>query len=266
LQERLAQGVGLLEKWLAEQGVPATFWDHLPALAAGIPRNDELANVVLTKTIGRDRAAGVATWLAALLRELELPWQQHFPELTEQLALRGQPLSEQWDARGPGMLRLLSKMVEPELLVEQADVVLVQPVLGGGGRAQTSYNSVRIEAVLANPTEQLPEVTRLAWMLSQLNLDLPRYRDLLQSPAAAEAERLGALAMIPPTLAVAVDVELARCDTETMTLACEQWAAVHDPAVVQSLHIWWDTYLATRPPFAVALRALEDMLRPVAVE
>lgn len=261
--EELAPPVAMLEKWLAEQDVPGAFWDHLPALAAGIVRNDELASVALTKTIGRGRAEELATWLAAILRELELPWLRLYPELTDQLALRAQPLREQWEARGPGILKTFGDLTEPALLIEQADVVLVQPVLGGGGCAQLAYNSARLEAVLANPLPELPEVARLAWLLAQLQLDLPVYRELLTSTETSRApDEICSLAVLPPVLTAASDVELLSYEPATLRLAIHRWAGVASDvdSVGDHLLAWWETYRGSRPPFAVALRALGEML------
>lgn len=261
--EQLAPPVAMLQKWLGEQGVPGAFWGHLPALAAGIVRNDELANVALRKTIGRGRAEELAAWLAAILREIELPWLRLFPELTDQLALRAQPLREQWDARGPGVLKAFSDLTEPELLIEQAEVVLVQPVLGGGGHAQLAYNSARLEAVLANPLPELPEVARLAWLLAQLNLDLPLYRELLAvTETGMTPDEICALAVLPPILAAAFEVELLAFEPSTLRLAIHRWAGVASDvnAVAENLFAWWETYCGSRPPFAVALRALGEML------
>lgn len=264
LEERLSPGVAMARKWLGEQGVPAMFWEHLPALAAGIVRNDELALVVLTKTVGRDRAAGLSTWLAAILREIELPWLQQFPDLTDELALRAQPIREQWEGRGAGLLRLLTHLTEPGLLTESAEIVLVQPVLGGGGRAQLAYNSVRIEAVLANPISALPEFVRLAWLLAQLNLDLPGYRELLATaelPAKLSADQLCALAVLPPILAAAEDLEIVPAGPEILATALNAWMQPPVQAAdAGTLIAWWETYRASRPPFAIALRALADML------
>jgi hypothetical protein len=264
LEERLSPGVAMTQKWLGEQGVPATFWEHLPALAAGIVRNDELATVVLTKTVGRDRAASLTTWLAAILREIELLWLQQFPELTDELALRAQPLREQWEGRGAGILKLLTHLTEPGLLTEAAEIVLVQPVLGGGGRAQLANNSVRIEAVLANPLPALPEFVRLSWLLAQLNLDLPAYRELVATaalPAELSADQLCALAVLPPILAAAEDLEIVPAGPETFLTALQAWMRPQVQAAdAETLNAWWDTYRASKPPFAIALRALADML------
>lgn len=260
---QLAPPVAMLQKWLDEQGIPGAFLEHLPALATGIVRNDELAKVALTKTIGRGRGDELATWLAAILREIELPWLRLFPDLTDQLALRAKPLCEQWEARGPGILKTFGNLTEAELLIEQADVVLVQPVRGGGGSAQLAYNSVRLEAVLANPIPELPEIARLAWLLAQLNLDLPLYRELLSlTDVSRPPDQICALAVLPPILAAATDVELLSFEPSALRLAIHRWAGVTSEVnvVADSLLAWWDTYRGSRPPFAVALRALGEML------
>ena len=53
-------------------------------------------------------------------------------------------------------------------MLPQCDVLLIHPALGGAGEAHLAYNSVRIEAVLANPNADLPEVVRLAWLIAQV--------------------------------------------------------------------------------------------------
>ncbi|MDZ4783368.1 MAG: hypothetical protein SGJ19_24235 [Planctomycetia bacterium] len=264
LTELLAPPVLRLTQWLADQSVPDRFWEHLPPLAAGIPRNDELAGVLLTKTVGRDRAEGLKKWLAAVLREVELPWSQRFPELTDELALRAQPLQQQWDARGPGLMRLLGNLTEADLLVEAADVILVQPVLGGAGEPQLSYNSVRIEAVLADPIPELPELARLAWLVAQLNLDLPVHQELLSDLPATNwtPAQVCRLAMLPAVLAAAEQVELTRFDPATMRQALQSWCGCQDnlETVATNTSAWWETYRGAKPPIAVALRALAEML------
>src|SRR5690606_23019649 len=97
----------------------------------------------------------------------------------EELELRSAPLREQWEARGGGLLATLARLTTAGLVPEMADVILVHPVLGGGGAAHWQYNSVQFEAVLANPLAELPEVLRLGWLLAQLNFDLPLYEDHL---------------------------------------------------------------------------------------
>jgi hypothetical protein len=109
---------------------------------------------------------------------------------------------------------------------------------------------------------ELPEVVRLAWMLSQLNLELPIHSEHIGTHLIG---RLGPLAMLPATLAAAEVLELSKCDESTAELAIEQWHIpvpkdkdVHQQ-VVPALMDWWETYLQTKPSMGTALQALAKM-------
>ena len=151
----------------------------------------------------------------------------------------------------------LATLTEDDLVVAAADVILVHPVQGGGGAAHWLYNSVRIEAVLANPLTELPEVVRLGWLLAQLNLDLPKFEGDLRRDRAAV---IGPIAMIPPVLAAAAQVELARLDVPTLATALTAWRI--DQVEPAALLDWWEAYLASRASWTVALGALDRMLSP----
>jgi len=135
--------------------------------------------------------------------------------------------------------------------------------LGGAGVAHIEQNQVRIEAVLTNPMVELPEVVRLAWLLSQLHLDLPIHSETIGANLMA---RLAPLAMLPPILAAAEVMELSKCDESVAELAIEQWhipvpkgRGVHTE-IVPVLMDWWETYLQTRPGWHTAMQALAKML------
>ena len=170
------------------------------------------------------------------------------------MELRSEPLREQWEARGPGLMANVARLIGDEVVAE-ADVILVQPALGGGGAAYPKYNSVSMEAVLANPIAELPEVVRLGWLLAQLNLDLPRYEEVLPRDRLLD---VGPLAMIPPLLAAAQDVELAHLDEATLGTALAAWRV--PPADPTKLIDWWETCQSSSFSWAVALGALDRML------
>ncbi|MGE0609208.1 MAG: hypothetical protein AB7O62_19100 [Pirellulales bacterium] len=233
-------------------------FEHLLPLSAGIGCNRELAEVVLRKTCGgssgdHERIA----MLAGHFSDLERAFIKYCPEIVDQLTLRSEPLRQQWEARGPGLMRGVGRLTEPELIVESADVILVHPARGGGGAAHLLYNSVRIEAVLANALHELPEVLRLGWLVAQLNSDLPRYQGEIPRPSL---RRVAALALLPALLAAAEQVELARCDEPTLVLALRAWVEDCQPDVTAGLvWRWWQTYLDSRPRWDVALAALNQM-------
>jgi hypothetical protein len=239
--------MGLDRKEFFRHAIPQSARYHAP---------QALAEVVVTKILGRPHPGAQPGGLARRLIALESAYAQAHPQAVEELELRCEPLREQWEARGPGLLATVGRLTDAELLVEQADVILVQPILGGGGAAHAPYNSVSIEAVLTNPLAELPEVARLGWLVAQLNLDLPQYQGDMHRQRAID---VGRLAMIPPVLAAAQEVELARLDDATLAQALSAWSAA--PTDARTLGEWWETYQAESPPWTVAIGALDQMLQ-----
>jgi hypothetical protein len=238
-------------------------WQHLIPLSAGMGNNRELAELALRKAYGPNEAAARAARVADCVAATEAAFRGRYPRADEELVLRGRPLRELWEARGPGLLRRLVELTEQDVLPAAAEVLLVQPVRGGGGAAHLPYNSVRIEALLVNPASDVPELLRLAWLLAQLNLDLPKFGE---GVSAWRLPVVAGLAIVPAVLEAAEFVELARLDPPSLQTALAAWqvectgsdAASTDTAEV--LLDWWTTYRETRPAFHVALRALDQML------
>lgn len=260
LADALREPVGQLAEAITASGIASDrFWEHAGGLAAGIHGNRELANVVLTKCIGRSpRHAELIDLLAGAITTLENAYDRAAPRSNDELELRSGPLREQWEARGPGLLAQIGRSTEPELIVPEADVLLVHPIQGGGGMAHLAYNSASIEAVLTNPRAELPEGVRLAWLLAQLNNDLPLNQGNLTRDRAAE---VGAFALLPAALAAAESVELARNDSATLALAAEMWLpAAKDARFLAAIEQWWQVYGESRPRWSVALAALDRML------
>ena len=199
LAQALSQPVADLQRVLTSTSLPAAdFWNHVIPLSATIDSNRQLAEVVLHKIVGSvPTSDSRVQLLAAAMTDLERALVRTMPDLLDELELRVKPLREQWEARGPGLLTLVGQQTHPQMIVPNADVILVQPVLGGTGYAHLPYNSVTIEAVLANPHVQLPEVLRLGWMLAQLNQDIPQYGELVHGQRAGGGKPAGTAAGHP---------------------------------------------------------------------
>lgn len=268
--DTMADSVTGFSKMLSASGTPSrTLLAHLAPLAATTANTRELAQIAWTKTLGRTRAEPLITTAAQSLSELLTLFTRALPEAEAELALRAAPLREQWEARGPGLLFSIGQLTTPELLPATAQVVLVHPVQGGGGSACLAYNRVLFEAVLANPHPQLPEVVRLAWLLSMLNQDLPLFSEQIHRDRLAW---LAAAAMLPAALQAAETVELAPFSPAAVEHAIVAWqltglvppqesATVVKPSVLAAtLWDWWETYQSSRPAWSVALRALDQML------
>ncbi|MCU0877277.1 MAG: hypothetical protein MUF06_05780 [Pirellulaceae bacterium] len=239
---------------------PGRLWRHLAGLAGRLDSPRQIAEVALAKTIGRgNRFEATVGTLADCLAAVLAAQRSALPSLDDELAMRERPLREQWEARGPGILTHVAQLTEAGLYPEQAEVLLVHPALGGGGAAHLPYNSVRIEAVLANPHADLPEAVRLAWLLAQLNLDLPAYSEEVPADRLPHVARL---AMLPAVLLAAEQVELVRGGTDLIPRAIQAWHIAVPPGfdVAGTLPEWWETYTLDKPPFRVALHALDQML------
>jgi hypothetical protein len=261
LMPALAEPLERLLGELSACGLPADeVLPQLVGLACEIDSNRQLVELALTRLWGKqalreadgDRLASSIASLEAALLHLR-------PGLTDELDLRSRPLREQWESRGPGLLRQMTLLTEDELLVQQASVVLVAPIVGGHGQSHPSSNRVTLEAMLVNPHPRLPETLRLGWLLSQLNLDLPMFSENIHS---ARRPLVFGLATLPVALAAAETVELARLDSQTLRTALECW---HLPGtlptdVERRLLDWWSTYQGSATRWAVALAALDAML------
>ncbi|HTN76147.1 MAG TPA: hypothetical protein VL096_12910, partial [Pirellulaceae bacterium] len=246
---------------LATQLPEERFWRMLCSLSTTFENNRQLAKMAMYRTLGRASPGDSDVRLGGCIADVEAALARAKPTLVDELRLRGGPLREQWEARGPGLLTNIFTKTDKRLEVDAADVVLVLPVLGGGGEAQLQNNSVRLEAVLANPHAQLPEVVRLAWMLAQLHLDLPIFSE------GIDPERLplvAALAMIPPTLEAAEFVELVKFNDDLVRFALDAWRVPVPPGIdaTDIVMRWWEAFDLARPPLEVAFRALSEMLPP----
>ena len=260
---RLADALAMPTESLVEElaaaglGVAAFFTQAVP-LAADFQNNRELAARVLDKLRGRGEHEQLSGRLAGRISQLESAFHAAVPGAVDELELRGGPLREQWEARGPGLLAAIGRCTEPGLLAEAAEVVLVYPALGGDATAHLAHNKIVIEAVLTNPLAELPEIVRLGWLLSTLNLDLPKHGEAI-SPA--RLTWLAPLAMLPVALEAAADVELATGGPRSLAGAIAAWRLAADvDSVAETLARWWQTYQDSRPAWSVALAALDRML------
>jgi hypothetical protein len=260
LAQALQEPVQQLAVEIRAAGLLATrFWNHLIPLAALNSSRRQLVETVITKTQGRGpRFESVVTSIEGRLAAVEKAAAAALPNLTEDLELRQRPLREQWEARGPGLLWEIGRLTEESLIVPSAEVLLVHPALGGGGESHLPYNSVRLEAMLANPVAELPEVVRLAWLLSQLQLDLPMYSEAIHADRLVHVARY---ATLPAALIAAEAVELVRFAPTEISRAITTWhlSVPKDVDAAAIISEWWQTYQEARPPWGIALAALDQM-------
>ncbi len=239
---------------------PGRMWRLLTGLSGQNQSPAQIAEIALVKSIGRvERMSGTAAALAGAIADLQTAVRNAVPSLEAELEHRERPLREQWEARGPGLLHQVVLLTEPALMPPQADVLLVHPAFGGAGMAHLPFNSIRIEAVLANPHAELPEILRMAWLLAQLQLDLPLLSENIHADRLPHVARL---AMLPAVLKAADNADLVHYSPQLLGQALTAWQLSVPPGVdaVTMLKEWWETYELDHPPFRVALAALDAMM------
>ncbi len=236
-------------------------WRQLLSLAADHSSNHELAERFLRRMVsGGGTPQGVST-LAAAIGNCEMQMRQRFPKLNEDLLLRAGPLQSAWEARGPGLLHLLSESTEEGFLVESATILLVQPVVGGDGAAHLQTNRIHLEAVLTDVDPRLPETLRMTWLLGQLNLDLPVYSDSIHGHTLAQVAEF---ALLPAVLHAAQEVELTTLDESNLQKALRLWLRYTESQaseLVPILLAWWETAVEAEWPWQVSLNALSQMVK-----
>lgn len=256
----LAEPVDGLRRVIELAGLSTeAFLSHLLPLASDRDSRLELVRVVLRKTLGPRHVASRENEINAALVSVLQAFTRAVPRLEVELRLREPPLRMQWEARGPGLCTFVRRLVDERIFPERARVELLYPVLGGGGESFMLYNTVHLEALLAHADEALPEVVRLGWLLSTLNLELPAY---CQGLDRRRIELVGPLAMVPLVLFAAEQVELSRFDRSTVRLALQTWRiGSHDLDVLaENLHQWGAAFVDSQTTFHTALTALDRML------
>lgn len=240
-------------------GWPPAALPLLAALATEFDSNRELVARVKTR-LNLARGELATARIVGAITDLEAALQRAHPNLADELAVRGRPLREQWEARGPGLLAEAARLADIGVVPTAAEIVLVAPYAGGHGMAHPGQNRVTFEAMLVHPHPHLPETLRLGWLLCQLNSDLPAYADSLPP---ARRDLVFAAAMVPPLLAAAEELELATCDEAAIESALQAWglSAELPPDAAGVMWNWWNAWLDRHAAWPVAVAALDQLLR-----
>ncbi|MCC6493104.1 MAG: hypothetical protein IT424_08790 [Pirellulales bacterium] len=262
---QLAEGLAepadrLVGEIAAAQWPVAAVLEQLSALAADIDNNRDLV-ARAAAALGLPPGPPAAhVRIAGAISDLEAASTRLYPDRAEELGLRIGPLREQWEARGPGMLYEIGRLTDEAVIPTSAEIVVVAPYVGGHGVAHVRSNRVTLEGVLYSPRPELPEPVRIAWLLAQLNADLPRFCE------AAPAGRIAGifpLAMLLPALAAAEAVEFGPCSETAAARALAAWHICAESAaagVATRLWTWWNAWLDHSKSWPVACAALDRLL------
>ncbi len=242
--------------------LPDRFWDLLLTLSVDTPGNRELIERTLIRLVPpQARGETLHSELVSSLSTFKSFYHREFPDFVHNMRLRCEPLKQQWEAYGPGLLVLIGERTDRDAMAERAEVLFVEPCVGGLGFSHLTTNRCHIEAVLTNPDPKLTETLRLAWLLAQLEFERPIYSDLIN---AFRLRKIAGLAMIPPTLLAAEELGLCEYSPSSVQTAIELWrlaAPGEQPAVLREvLMTWWETVEGSQPEWRIALTGLDRML------
>lgn len=204
----------------------------------------------------------IATAITHRLVECRSIFTRRFPKLTPQLSLRSQPLQQSWNALGPGLLASITRQIwqdspPKDWLPSKVTGLLVQPVRGGDGDYDSHGEQFWIEAVLTDTNSAVPEILRIAWLLTQVAIDA-HTRERSGDGAHSLPWRL---ASVPIVLAAAADLELAPVDALPIATAIDLWN-LGTPATADVVDCWWTQARESSNAVPVALKALDRMLNP----
>ena len=184
------------------------------------------------------------------------------PRLDKELSLRAGPIQMQWEARGPGFVRAVERLLRAPIEAAGADslhvdVALVYPVCGGYGASYAAQRVVNWEALLTDVEPRVPELLRLGWLVTQQLLAAQLANTAVADDHSAQVVSLAAAAV---ALTASEDVELARDDRATLELALKTWRPpqADGPATAALVSDWWS---AVREQPELAATALADLAR-----
>ncbi|TWU22061.1 hypothetical protein Pla52o_31090 [Novipirellula galeiformis] len=211
------------------------------------------------------------------LDECRIVVRDRFPRLSDQLELRSRPLKERWDTVGRGLLNQIAKQIWGDSPPKNwwppsVDGLWVQPVRGGdGGFAADSEDAkvpaIWIEAMLTDVEPSVPEVVRVAWLMTRVAIEQHiAEKSLTSKPGDSTFGRplsllsAWAFASVPLVLRAAAELDLTRPDALPIANATRLWrlsdAGIAGDVVTQ----WWDK-LQTQPvPLPVALKSLSQAI------
>ncbi|TWT49734.1 hypothetical protein Pla22_49350 [Rubripirellula amarantea] len=236
------------------------FWnEYIRQIASRIPvANATKASLAFAgcSELQLDQTAGAIAKRLSDAREVYL---RRFPRLVEQLELRGQPLRQQWDSFGAGLLLQMEKLVrdpaaDQAFWSNRVQAHLIQPSRGGDGGWDADAELIWIEAMLTDADPLVPEVLRVAWLMLGLGLDL-RAGDRKE----ASDRDVRALASVPVVLTAGMELGLCQSEPLPIETAMRLWG-IGSPASAKKVRDWWNDCSDAKTPWIDSLDELTTRL------
>lgn len=275
-EEELSSQLPLLTMALEIVGArQETLFEHLIPLAPELSNNRTLAEVALRKTLGTQLPGDRIGLFASAFSALQSSTLRAMPNLIDEASQAGIQFRSTWERYAPRLLPELARLTDAGLVSDTAMVTFVGGIGGRRGRVFIQSNAVHwqpeparaalvdVESMAHDTPENLPDLLQFAWLLSQLNLDLPRFAEPLDYSTSWQVGQLGLVAIV---LATAESAQMLTFDEATLRQYLTAW---HGEDVAESttgtLWDWYHVYKNARPTWNVAVQALVRMLDEAAV-
>jgi hypothetical protein len=240
----------------------ASFWQRLFAEYAFDSASQRAVEIALIAAGGSElQLEQTAAAISNRLGECRLAFQSRFPKLADQLELRIGPLKQRWNEVGSELLSTIANRIwddQPPADWWPARVtgIAVQPMRGGDGDYDSDAVKFWIEALLNDADPDVPEVLRVAWLLTQLAIQI-QMREKSSETVSGMPWTLGS---VPIVLSASVDAGITdRGDDQQIETALRLWR-LGDGSTAGTLHEWWNQWQQNKSPMPLAVKGLDKML------
>lgn len=239
------------------------FWQSLVAESAFEPGEQRACEIALMQSgCSELQLEQTASLIVNRLGESRMAFKSRFPKLTEQLELRGRPIRDHWGTVGPGLLNNIAKQIwddspPGDWWPPKINGVLVQPMRGGDGGVDVESRKFWIEALLTNADPQVPEVLRVAWLVTQLAIEI-HTRERSSESSGSMPWTIG---IVPLVLVAGQHLEIIKEGALPIESTMQLWGLA-DHHVAQIVSRWWQQWQQDPTPMPVGLKQLDKMLQP----
>ena len=240
------------------------FWQRLLDERLSDPNHPNACSIALLDAgCSELQVEQTASVITNRLSEARMAFQRRFPKLAEQLDLRGRPIRTQWDTYGPGLLNNIALQIwsdspPADWWPTRIDGLLIQPMRGGDGGYESNLRKFWIEAMLTDADQSVPEVLRVAWLVTQLAVEVHTRERSSESPSSLPWE----IGCVPMVLSAGRELDLVKGDTLPLEAALRLWNLGTSETSGVLLE-WWEQARASSSPIPVSLKQLDQMLEPV---
>ncbi|MFG0262233.1 MAG: hypothetical protein ACF788_07570 [Novipirellula sp. JB048] len=221
----------------------------------------------------------------AIVRQLDecrIVLSERFPRLSDQLELRSRPLKQRWDSVGRGLLNQIAKQIwgdspPSNWWPANVDGLWVQPLRGGDGGFATDNPTadnpagktpaIWIEAMLTDAESSVPEVVRVAWLMTRVAIEHHiAEKSLTSKPGDSTFGRplsllsAWAFGSVPLVLRAAAELDLTPREALPIATATRLWRLSEAAIAGDLVSRWWDQLEAHPVPLPVALKSLSQQI------